>query len=188
MKQIERIFERLLWGSRLIVIVAVVASVIVALVMFYIATTDVVFLVAGVRSYVDPGLGTAERQHAHLVTLARVAGIVDGYLFAAIMLIFALGLYELFVSRIEAAERSEIAPRLLLIRSVDDLKERLAKVVFLILIVRYFEFALEAPVRGGLDLLYLAIGIALVALSLFLTRDDPGRHTGLDDPPSRPAE
>ena len=148
---------------------------IVALVMFYIATTDVVFLVAGVRSYVDPGLGTAERQHAHLVTLARVAGIVDGYLFATIMIIFALGLYEMFISKIDIAERSDLASRLLLIRSVDDLKERLAKVVFLILIVRYFEFALESQVQTPLDLLYLAVGIALIALSLFLTRYTGGR-------------
>jgi uncharacterized membrane protein YqhA len=86
------------------------------------------------------------------------------------MIIFALGLYELFVSKIEIAERSELASRLLLIRSVDDLKERLAKVVFLILIVRYFEFALDSTVNSPLDLLYLAVGIALVALSLYLTR------------------
>jgi hypothetical protein len=47
------------------------------------------------------------------------------------MLIFALGLYELFVSRIEIAEGSEFAERRLLIRSLDDLKDHLAKVVLL---------------------------------------------------------
>jgi uncharacterized membrane protein YqhA len=84
-------------------------------------------------------------------------------------------LYELFVSRIDAAERSEFAPRLLLIRSIDDLKSRLAKVVFLILVVRYFEYALQSQVTTPLDLLYLAIGIALIALSLYLTnRGDHG--------------
>ncbi|MBC5800050.1 MAG: YqhA family protein [Candidatus Eremiobacteraeota bacterium] len=170
MKQGERFFERALWNSRLIVIVAVVMSLVVALVMFYIATADAVFLVAEARHYVDPGLTAAARQHLHLATVARVAEIVDGYLFATIMIIFALGLYELFISKIEAAERSSATSRLLLIGSIDDLKERLAKVVFLILIVRYFEFALEAPIADARDLLYLAIGIALIALSLFLTR------------------
>lgn len=48
--------------------------------------------------------------------------------------------------------------------------------MFLILIVRYFEFALEAPIAGALDLLYLAIGIALIALSLFLTRSPAEKH------------
>jgi len=179
MKGVERFFERALWNSRLIVIVAVVASLVVALVMFYIATADSVFLVAEARHYVDPG-NTAARQHLHLATVARVAEIVDGYLFATIMIIFALGLYELFIGKIEAAERSPTTARLLQIDNIDDLKERLAKVVFLILIVRYFEFALEAPIASALDLLYLAIGIALIALSLFLTRS-PAHKGGRQD-------
>jgi uncharacterized membrane protein YqhA len=105
---------------------------------------------------------------------------VDGYLFAAILIIFSFGLYELFISRIDAAERSEIAPRLLLIRSLDDLKSRLAKVVFLILVVRYFEYALQSEIRSPLDLLYLAIGIALIAFSLYLSARG-GDHSAADE-------
>ena len=107
----------------------------------------------------------------HATVVAHVAEIVDGYLFATILIIFALGLYELFISKIDAIENSPVAPRLLLIRSLDDLKERLAKVVFLILIVRYFEYALESTPSTPLDLLYLAIGIALIAIALYLTKE-----------------
>ena len=167
MKALERFFEGALWNSRLLVMVAVVASVAVAIVMFYIATIDAAYLIADVTHYAT--LEQAARDRAHATIVAHVAEIVDGYLFAAIMIIFSFGLYELFVSRIEAAENSHAAPRLLLIRSLDDLKERLAKVVFLILIVRYFEYALQSEIAGPLDLLYLAVGIALIALSLFLT-------------------
>jgi len=92
MKGTGRFFERALWNSRLIVIVAVVMSLVVALVMFYIATADAVFLIAEARHYVDPRLTAAARQHLHLATVARVAELVDGYLFATIMIIFALGL------------------------------------------------------------------------------------------------
>jgi uncharacterized membrane protein YqhA len=99
------------------------------------------------------------------------------------MLIFAFGLYELFVSRIDAAERSEIAPRLLLIDNIDDLKARLANVVFLILIVRYFEYALQSDVNGPLDLLELAVGIALIALSLYLTSRGSGHAPARDPSP-----
>jgi len=169
-KTLERFFETVIWNSRLVVVVAVAVSLLAALVLFYMATADALMLTAGIRGYADPSLTEEARRHLHLTTVARVAEVVDGYLFAAIMIIFALGLYELFISKIEVAERSELASRLLLIRSVDDLKERLAKVVFLILIVRYFEFALDSEVHGPLDLLYLAVGIALVALSLYLTR------------------
>lgn len=167
MRTIEKIFERLLWNSRLVIIVAVVSSLAVALVMFYIGTVDAVYLVGEVGHY---AAGDAiAREHAHSHIIAQAAETIDGYLFATIMIIFSLGLYELFISKIEAAEQSEFAERLLLIRSLDDLKERLAKVVFLILIVRYFEYALQSTISGPLDLLYLAIGIALVALALYLT-------------------
>jgi uncharacterized membrane protein YqhA len=172
MKTIERAFEELLWNSRLLVMVAVVASVVIAIVMFYIATVDAIYLIGEVTHYAALEQLARDRSHAKIV--AHVAEIVDGYLFAAIMIIFSFGLYELFISRIESAEDSHSAPRLLLIRSLDDLKERLAKVVFLILIVRYFQFALESEIEGPLDLLYLAIGIALIALSLYLS----GRSSG----------
>ena len=172
MKSIERGFENLLWNSRLLVMVAVVASVFIAIVMFYIATVDAIYLIGEVTHY--GALEQIARDRSHAKIVAHVAEIVDGYLFAAIMIIFNFGLYELFISRIEAAEDSHSAPRLLLIRSLDDLKERLAKVVFLILIVRYFQFALESEIESPLDLLYLAIGIALIALSLYLS----GRSSG----------
>jgi uncharacterized membrane protein YqhA len=174
MSTLERIFERLLWNSRLLTLIAVIASVVVAIVMFYIATTDVVFLIHDVLKY--PGLPDMARRHEHAAIVAQVAEIVDGYLFAAILVIFALGLYELFISKIDAIESSAIAARVLLIRNLDDLKERLAKVVFLILIVRYFQYALESTIETPIDLLYLAIGIALIAVALYLTR---GKH----DPP-----
>jgi uncharacterized membrane protein YqhA len=171
MKQVERLFERLLWNSRLITLVAVVASLAVAVVMFYIATADVAFLSQDVLHYAY--VADEARGQLHATIVAHVAEIVDGYLFATILIIFAMGLYELFVSKIDEIETSPIAPRVLLIRSLDDLKERLAKVVFLILIVRYFQYALEASISAPLDLLYLAIGIALIAVSLYLTQ---GQH------------
>lgn len=171
MNVVERFFEKLLWSSRLLTIVAVLASIVLAIVMFYIATVDVVSLAHSVFGYAS--LDEETRKHVHASIVAHVAEIVDGYLFATILIIFGLGLYELFVSKIDAIENSFIAPRVLLIRSLDDLKERLAKVVFLILIVRYFQYALEAQIAAPLDLLYLAIGIALVAVSLYLTQ---GRH------------
>jgi uncharacterized membrane protein YqhA len=167
MKLIERVFEQLLWNSRLVTLVAVIASLVASFVMFYIATADVVFLLGEVAHYTS--LESAAREHLHASVVAHVAEIVDGYLFATILIIFSLGIYELFISKIDMIEDSPIAPRVLLIRSLDDLKERLAKVVFLILIVRYFQYVLESSVSAPLDLLYLAIGIALVAVSLYLT-------------------
>ncbi len=168
--RLEAAFEKALWSSRFLVVIPVVASIVLAVVMFFMATVDVVSVVLNVAHYADPSLGDAARVALRNISVAEVAGIVDGYLFAAILLIFAFGLYELFVGKINIAETSEIASRVLLIQTLDDLKERLATLVFLILVIRYFEFALQLPVQGPLDLLYIAIGVALIAVALYLTK------------------
>ena len=148
---------------------AVAASIIAAIVMLYVASVDLVYLVGKVVHYADPSMLGDERAHLHGNIVARVAEIVDGYLFAAIMLIFGLGIYELFVSKVSPEEKRGGASSFLAIRDLDDMKERLAKVVFLILLVRYFEYAVDQPINSALDLLYLAIGIGLVALAIYLT-------------------
>lgn len=169
MARFEKAIESVLWNSRLIVLVAVISSLIVSLAMFYVSTLDVVSLVRHLGGYHDLSLDAATRADQRATIVAHVVEVVDGYLLAAIMLIFALGLYELFVSRIDLAEGSEFAARLLLIRSLDDLKDRLAKVVLLILVVKFFEFALELRFTTPLELLYLAMGIVLVAGGLYLS-------------------
>jgi uncharacterized membrane protein YqhA len=180
---IERRFEALLWNSRLIVLVAVVASLIVSVAMFFVATIDVIGLVSHLGEYADFRLAPEARATLRATTVTHVVEVVDGYLLAAIMLIFALGLYELFVSRIEVAEGSEFASRLLLIRSMDDLKSRLAKVVLLILVVKFFEYALQIDIETPLDLLYLGLGTLLVSGALWLSHGKEGTppHAHADD-------
>jgi uncharacterized membrane protein YqhA len=172
--RLEKAFESVLWNSRLIVLVAVIASLLVSLAMFYISTIDVVSLVQHLGTYHDFTLEAETRADLRGMIVAHVVEVVDGYLLAAIMLIFALGLYELFVSRIDRAEGSEFASRLLLIRSLDDLKDRLAKVVMLILVVKFFEYAIALDIRSAIDLLWLGLGIALIAAALLLTHRQTG--------------
>lgn len=169
MKSVEGIFERLLWDSRLVVLGAVIASVLVAFGMFYVSTVDVFYLISHLSQYASPDFTLEQRGQLRAETVAQVVEVVDGYLLATIMLIFGLGLYELFVSKIEAAEGSEFASRVLLIRSLDDLKDRLAKVVLLILVVKFFEHALRMKFAAALDLLYLAIGILLISAAIYLS-------------------
>ncbi len=56
---------------------------------------------------------------------------VHGYLLFAMFVLFGLGLYELFVNKIDEAEGSDFARRLLLISSLDDLKDQLARVILI---------------------------------------------------------
>ncbi|HEX6903292.1 MAG TPA: YqhA family protein [Thermoanaerobaculia bacterium] len=169
---IESLFEKGLWQSRLVVLVAVLASLAVAFGMFFVSTMDAVGLLGHMLHY--PETADADRMEARSSIVTHVVEVVDGYLLATIMFIFALGLYELFVSRIDIAEGSEFAERLLLIRSLDDLKDRLAKVVLLILVVKFFEYALQLEIQTSLELLWLALGVMLVSAALWLTHGKAG--------------
>jgi uncharacterized membrane protein YqhA len=173
MKKYEQIFEGLLWRSRLIVLMAVVVSIAASLSMFFIATVDAVYTISHLTHYASPDLNDAARNDLRGTTVAHVVEVVDGYLLGTILLIFGLGLYELFISKIDQAERSETSSSVLLIRSLDDLKSRLAKVILLILIVKFFEKAIDMEFDGPLNLLYLAIGILLIGATIFITHAQP---------------
>lgn len=176
MNVLKAAFESLLWNSRLIVIFAVVASLATAFVVFYIATVDAWYLVTHMGEYLSPELYGEARTQFRSEAITHVVEIIDGYLLAAVMLIFALGLYELFISKIELAENSQNQSSVLMIQNLDDLKSRLAKVVLMILIVKFFEHALEMHFDSPLAMLEFAGGIALVGLALYLSHAGDKHH------------
>jgi len=169
LKFIEQLFEGALWRSRYIVLFAVVASMAASFAIFFLATADVVYLLQHVSHYLDSGLTQDARAELRNSTLTHIVEVVDGYLLGAVLLIFALGMYELFVSEIDAARSSKASSKILLIENLDDLKNRLAKVILMILIVKVFEHALKLKISLPLDLLYLGASIALIGLALFLS-------------------
>ncbi|MET0013463.1 MAG: YqhA family protein [Sedimenticola sp.] len=165
----ERFFEGFLWNSRLIVLSGVIASLIGSVALFYMATVDAFYMVSHLTHYASPDLDMQARAALRGETVTHVVEIVDGYLLATFLLIFALGLYELFISKIDLAEGAENASQVLMIHSLDGLKERLAKVVLMILVVRYFEYALSMHFNTPLELLMFAGGIALLGAALYLS-------------------
>jgi uncharacterized membrane protein YqhA len=169
MKSIEKLFESLLWNSRLVVIIAVIASLFSAFAMFYIATIDVWFMLTHLGDYLSSDLAGEHRIEFRSTVITHIVEIIDGYLLAAVMLIFSLGLYELFIHKIDAAKESENQAGVLLITSLDDLKSRLAKVILMILIVKFFEHALDMHFDTPLAMLEFAGGIALIGLALYLS-------------------
>lgn len=166
---LESLFEKFLWGSRFIVLAAVIASLATSIAMFYMATVDSIVMISHLGEYAMPSLSNEARMALRSSTVTHVVEIIDGYLLATVLLIFALGLYELFISKIDAADDEKLAGNVLVIHSLDDLKSRLAKVILMILIVKFFENAISLTYEDALSLLYLAAGIALIGLALYLT-------------------
>jgi uncharacterized membrane protein YqhA len=168
MKVLERLFENALWNSRFVVVLAVVASLAAGFAVFFMATVDVYYLVQHVTHYADANMTNEARRALRAETVSHIVEVVDGYLLATVMLIFSLGLYELFISDIDPAKGSKASSRVLVIHDLDDLKGRLAKVIVMILIVSLFEHALKMQMAGPVDLRYFGGSIALIGLALFL--------------------
>ena len=169
MNLLEKLFEGTLWNSRFVILAAVIGSLLAGFAIFYMATVDVVYLFGHAMHYADSSMTVEARKVLHDSTVSHIVEVVDGYLLATVMLIFSLGLYELFISDIDQAHGSKASSKILVINNLDDLKSRLAKVILMIMIVTLFEQALNMKLTTPLDLVYLGASIALIALALYLT-------------------
>jgi uncharacterized membrane protein YqhA len=162
-----RAVEHLLWRTRLLVIVAVVASLLTSAAMLFVSSVDLVHLARDVLSYSDPR-GPSEHEDIRSAVVVHVVQLIDGYLLSTVLLIFAFGLYEVFIHKLHDDATQE-ASRILVIHGIDDLKDRLAKLVLLILVVKFFEHALSMEFATPLHLVYLAVGVVLIAAALHLS-------------------
>ncbi len=162
----EKIFENGLWQSRFIVILAVVFGLLGAIILFLVASVDIFNVAKFVITTVVNG---NHPEHFHEDIVAGIIGAVDLYLIAVVMLIFSFGIYELFISKIDAAcdSDSKNGSTILAIHSLDQLKDKIAKVLIMVLVVNYFQRVLHTTYQSPLELLYFALAITALAVGLF---------------------
>ncbi len=160
----EKVFEGGLWGSRFIVILAVFFGLIGAIALFAVASVDVY----NVSAYI---IDTYANHHHpakfHEMVVGEIIGAVDLYLIGVVMLLFSFGLYELFISEIDPAREEENANKILSIHSLDQLKDKISKVIVMVLVVGFFKKVGLAEFTTPLELLYLALSITAVSVGLY---------------------
>jgi uncharacterized membrane protein YqhA len=84
------------------------------------------------------------------------------------MILFSFGLYELFISDIDIArEDEERESKILAIHSLDQLKDKISKVIVMVLVVGFFQKVGLTGYNSPLELLYLALSITAVAVGLY---------------------
>jgi len=105
-------------------------------------------------------------EHFHEDVVAGIIGAVDLYLIAVVMFIFAFGLYELFISDIDEAE-GQNGSKLLAIHSLDQLKDKIAKVIVMVLVVNFFQRVLHTNFSTPVEMMYFALSIAALAVGLY---------------------
>lgn len=155
------------WMSRLfdlspsMIILAVVGSLLAAFALIIYGFLRVLAVIWELIT--DHDLTSNQEEHVSI----QLIELIDVFLIGVILLIVALGLYQLFID-----EKSTL-PSWLKIRTLDELKHRVIGVICVVLGVNFLSNVSEW--NGGKDILYLgaAIGIVLAALVLLLrTVDD----------------
>ena len=160
---LEKLFEGAIWNSRFIVLLAVIFGLMGAFILFIVASMDI----WGVGVYTFNTIIThAHPEDFHEDVVAGIIGAVDLYLIAVVMFIFSFGLYELFISDIDQAAGKN-GSKLLAIHSPDQLKDKIAKVIVMVLVVNFFQRVLHTNFTTALEMLYFALAIAALAVGLY---------------------
>lgn len=168
---LEKWFEKGLWASRMIILLAVVFSIFASFALFIIGSADLYHVMIITYQYFFAGIHP-ENFHADVV--AEIIGAIDLYLIAVVLLIFGFGIYELFISEIDVAKGSG-GDKVLYVKTLDELKDKIAKVIVMVLVVSFFQRILHTEYKGALEMLYFSISIAALALGLFFLNKG-GKH------------
>lgn len=157
---IEQIAENSLWNFRFIILVVVFALLVSSLVAFYI----------GIHSTYEAVVEVIHGEATANMIIVYLISALDEFLLGIIMIIFSLGIYELFISKIDTLKGEEIPyPNWLTFHSLDDLKGVLTKVLIIILMVYFFKSAVSMTFDTPLSILYLAGGIVFIAIANYLS-------------------
>ena len=161
---IENLFERALWNVRIIVILGVIFSALAAVVLFLAGSIEIYHILVG---FVQHG-GSLDKAEI----LKGIIGAVDYYLIGLVLIIFSFGIYELFISEIDIARAEGGIGSILDIDNLDDLKNKIIKVIIMVLIVTFFERILSMDFANSTDMLAMAVSICLICVGVYFL----GRH------------
>jgi uncharacterized membrane protein YqhA len=138
---------RFLSLSRYLTLLAVVALLVTALAAFGWGIIKTVDAAAVILS--SGGLDSA--------AAIAIIEVVDAFLISAGVLIFALGIYELFIGELNLPEGIQV-------HTWHDLKAKLGGILVLVMAVKFLEKVVEW--KNGLETLYFALAIAVIAAVL----------------------
>jgi uncharacterized membrane protein YqhA len=168
-KKIELIFEAFIWNFRFFIIAPVLFSLLSALRFIIIGTVDIWAGLTYPFDVQDP------EGEATVKIVAYIIGGIDYYLIGIVLLIFAFGIYELFISEIDI--RHEDDSTILQSETLEDLKSKLVNVIVVALIVSLFKRMLNIEIQQVSDVVYIALAILLISISQYLLNLHHTKHS-----------
>lgn len=169
---LEENIEKVIYGCRFLTIFAVWGSLVGSLLCFIKGCT---YVAASFQEYIV--------YRGKIIFLLVEA--IDIYLLGTVMLVFGMGLYELFISNLDMAQstsdertpqRSNLfglftlkeRPRWLEIKSVGELKTKLGHVIVMLLLIGLLDKSKKALIISSTDLLCFAASVLLSSCCLFM--------------------
>ncbi|XP_050377044.1 uncharacterized protein LOC126794379 [Argentina anserina] len=169
---IEALLEKVIYGCRFMAFMAVMGSLIGSLLCYIKGCTYVV------QSFVEY---FAHRSKVILILIDAI----DVYLLGTVMIVFGMGLYELFISNLnsvkslsedEAPYTSSLfgmfilkaRPKWLDITTVNELKTKVGHVIVMLLLIGLLEKSMLAVIQSPLDLLCFSASVLLSSGCLLL--------------------
>ncbi|MBP2133549.1 putative membrane protein YqhA [Methanomicrobium sp. W14] len=165
-KFLERSFEHALWNMRFVVLLGVIFGALSALVLFVAGSLEIFEVL---KDY----LVSTELSMTHEDILIGIIGAVDFYLIGLVLLIFSFGIYELFISKLDIARVQGEFGNILEVRNLDDLKNKIIKVIIMVLIVSFFQRVLSMELTTSMDMLAMAVSIGVICIGVYFL----GKHT-----------
>ena len=159
----ENKFEKFLWNFRYITVLAVILSILSGFSLIVIGSWDIIEAVIFYNPLFDASI-TSNNE-----LLFKLISAIDLFLIGIVLLIFGFGIYELFVSEIDFAN-SKFTDSTLKIRDLDQLKNKIIKVIIIVLIVKFFEKVLKFSENftTPMDILYFGLSILSICVGYYL--------------------
>jgi len=181
-ERVEEFIEKAIFNCRFLTLMAVAGSLAGSMLCFL---KGCAFVFDSFKEYFQSYI----YHHGSGKVILLLVEAVDVYLMGTVMLIFGMGLYELFVNSLEIPDRNSTQqtsratvcgsnlfglfrlqerPKWLEIQSLDELKTKLGHVIVMVLLVGMFEKSKKVPIHSGVDLLCFSGSVLLSSGSLFL--------------------
>ena len=160
---LENKFEKGLWTTRFIVLIAVILSIISSITLFLIGGWDIIHATI----FNNPLFNQNIKSNNDL--LFQIISSIDLFLIGIVLLIFGFGIYELFISEIDFA-KEKFSDSTLKINNLDQLKNKIIKVIIIVLIVKFFEKVLKLSHNFTTpnDLLLFSLSILSICIGYYL--------------------
>jgi len=158
-KWLDKHLETTMVKMRYATLIPVIFSYVGAIIMFVVGT---------IRAY-DSVLSLMDSSGPDLTdTQVNLILAVDAYLMGLVLLIFSYGIYDLFISSMDAGNKPKIRPRWMTFDDIGGLKTILAEVILIILTIEFFQLVLASMPEFDTfeEWLVIPIGMLLIAIGM----------------------